>query len=77
MRSVLSSNSSGIWPKPKCNPFLSSTSMASAMELFSNLSKMSLICVPKKEEIMAGGASFAPKRWAFVAEATLAFNSAL
>ena len=77
LRSVLSSSSSGICPKPRCSPFLSSTSMASSMELFSNLSRMSLICVPRKVEMMAGGASFAPRRWAFVAEAMLAFRSAL
>ena len=77
LRSVLSSSSSGICPKPRLRRFLSSTSMASSIELFSNLSSTSLICVPRKDEIMAGGASLAPKRWALVAEAILAFSSPL
>ena len=61
LRSVLSNSSSGICPKPRCKPFLSSTSIASSIELFSNLSKISLICVPRKVEMIAGGASFAPR----------------
>ena len=59
------------------NGGLRNTSIASSIELFSNLSKISLICVPRKVEMIAGGASFAPRRCAFVAEAILAFNKAL
>ena len=77
MRSVLSNSNSGICPKPRCKRFLSSTSIASSMEQFSNLSKISVICVPKKEDMIAGGASLAPRRCALVAEAILAFSRAL
>ena len=34
-------------------------------------------CVPKKLDMIAGGASFAPRRWALVALEMLAFSNAL
>ena len=75
--SVLSTSNSGICPTPRLTCFLLSTTIASFTELFSNLSRMSLICVPKNTEIIAGGASCAPKRCEFVADEIDALSRAL
>ena len=82
LRSVLSMIRSGI-----CGISISSTSFelsvdslefASAVEgCCSSLSSNSVNWVPKKELMMAGGASLPPRRWAFVALMIEAFSRPL
>ena len=49
----------------------------SSVSLFSKCSNTCESCEPKKLEMMAGGASLAPKRCALVALEMLAFSKAL
>ena len=77
LRSVLSSSSSGMWAMPSLKPAWSSTWMDSSEVLDSILSSTSLSWRPRKTEMMAGGASLAPRRWALVALEMEAFSSPL
>ncbi len=74
LRSVLSMMRSGICGMSICMFFLPLTSNRSPPSI---LSSSSVSCVPRKLEIIAGGASLPPKRWAFVALMMLAFSSPL
>ncbi len=51
--------------------------MRSSESLFSSLSNISDSCEPRNMDMIAGGASLAPRRWAFVADIIEAFNSPL
>ena len=67
LRSVLSRNSSGISGISSiipCLPFKVKRSSLSAISIWCNKSES---CFPKKEEMIAGGASLAPNRCALVA----------
>jgi len=57
--------------------FSSSTVMSSSSELNSILSSTADSCFPRKTEIIAGGASLAPRRCALLADMMEAFSSAL
>lgn len=68
LRSVLSSSSVGICEMPLIlNTFLASKRIASSPLLAASLSSTADTCVPRKVEMIAGGASLAPRRCAFVA----------
>ena len=67
-RSVLSINTSGIWEIPSFILRSSSIVMSSSSELSSILSSTDESCEPRNTEIMAGGASLAPRRCAFCAD---------
>ena len=68
LRSVLSSSSVGICEIPLIlNTFLASKRIASSPLLAASLSSTADTCVPRKVEMIAGGASLAPRRCAFVA----------
>ena len=68
LRSVLSRISVGMCDMPLIlNMFFAEKTMAASLRLASSLSSTAEICAPRKVEMMAGGASFAPRRWAFVA----------
>ena len=75
--SVLSINTSGICATPSFINCSSSTEISSSSELFSILSSTAVICLPRNTDIIAGGASFAPKRCALLADIIEAFNNAL
>ena len=77
LRSVLSKSISGILATPSFISFLALMIIPFSAEACSNLSNTSLICLPRKTEIIAGGASFAPRRCSFVALAMDAFSSPL
>ena len=77
LRSVLSINNSGIWEIFSLTPILSPNEIIASSELFSKSSRTLDIWEPKKIDMIAGGASLAPKRWALVAEDILAFNNPL
>ena len=78
LRSVLSSRIDGICDTPLIfSTLLASKRMASSLLLFSSFSSTDDICVPRKVDMMAGGASLAPRRWAFVALMIEAFNNPL
>ena len=77
LRSVLSMSSSGISGMPSFMPFLPDTVNKSFLSASSIWSSKSVSCFPKNDEMMAGGASFAPSRWSLVALITLAFNNPL
>ena len=78
LRSVLSSNKDGICVKPPIrNTFFESKRMSVPPSDSSILSSTSEICVPRKVEIMVGGASPAPKRCSFEALITEAFSRPL
>ena len=77
LRSVLSINSSGISGMSNiipCFPCKVNKSSLSATSIWFN---NSVSCVPKNDEIMAGGASFAPNRCALVALMMDALSSPL
>ena len=71
-RSVLSISSSGIRAMSSFIPCF-----PARIKLFSKCSNTAESCEPKKQEMMAGGASLAPRRWALVADEMLAFSKAL
>ena len=78
LRSVLSKSSVGICEMPLIlKTFFASKRMASSLFDAASLSSTAETCVPRKVEMMAGGASFAPRRWAFVALMIEAFSSPL
>ena len=76
LRSVLSISNSGIRAISSFIPCLPA-SMRSSGSLFSRWSKTCDNWVPRKLEIIAGGASLAPRRWALVALEILAFSNPL
>ena len=67
LRSVLSIISSGISGMSIFRPCLPAMMKSSSLSLCSMWSRSSESCLPRKEEMMAGGASLAPRRWALVA----------
>ena len=73
--SVLSMNSPGIWGIPRLYPTFP-LSLTMSLELRSSLNA-SVTWVPRKDEMIAGGASFAPSLWALEAVRMLALSSAL
>ena len=76
LRSVLSRMMSGISGMSICTPSLpvmTSASLSACMICFST----SLTVRPRNEEIMAGGASLAPSRWALPASMIEAFSRPL
>ena len=68
--SVLSNNTSGIFPTTLSFKSVFSCGDSFPLETCSKLSNTVESCEPIKTEIMAGGASFAPSRWSFPALAT-------
>ena len=62
LRSVLSINNSGIWEYRVSYRALPPKAISSSVELSSKWSSTLLNWLPKKEEMMAGGASLAPRR---------------
>ena len=77
LRSVLSISSSGISGISICIPVFPLRLNMFSLSAFSICSSRSLICLPRKDEMMAGGASLAPRRWSLVALITDAFRSPL
>ena len=77
LRSVLSISNSGISGISICKPVLPLRLKMFSLSDFSICSSKSLICFPRKEEMIAGGASFPPRRWSLVALITDAFRSPL
>ena len=71
LRSVLSSKICGILPILSFNSVLSCGVILPALMFFSRSSSN---CVPINAEMIAGGASLAPKRWSLPAEAIAARN---
>jgi len=68
LRSVLSSISVGMCEMPLIlNMFFAEKVMAASLRLASSFSSTAEICAPRKVEMIAGGASLAPSRWALVA----------
>ena len=73
--SVLSTSSSGICGMPRLYPFFP---VIFTMSLLArSWANASLTCLPRKEDMIAGGASLAPSLWALVALRTVAFRRAL
>ena len=77
LRSVLSISSSGICGMSSFIPCLPPKAISSSVELSSMWSSTLLNWLPKKEEMMAGGASLAPRRCALVALMIEAFSNPL
>ena len=77
LRSVLSISNSGISGISICKPVFPVRLKIFSLSAFSICSRRSLICFPRKEEMIAGGASLAPRRWSLVALITDAFRSPL
>ena len=77
LRSVLSMSSSGIPGMSSFMPFLPATVNRSFLSASSIWSSKSVSCLPKNDEMIAGGASFAPSLWSLVALITLALSSPL
>ena len=77
LRSVSSTLSSGIWGTSRRTACLPSIWKSSSFVACSILSRSSEICEPKKLEIIAGGASQAPRRGALVALIIEAFSTPL
>ena len=78
LRSVLSSSSVGICEMPLMRKMLlASKRMASSSFEAASFSSTAETCEPRKAEMMAGGASLAPRRWAFVALMIDAFSRPL
>ena len=73
--SVLSIRSSGTWGMPRLYLLLPLI-LTMSLELSSSL-KAPLTWVPRKQEMIAGGASLAPSLWALLAVMTDAFSRAL
>ena len=72
LRSVLSSNTSGMRPISSFNAVLSSGVSLPALMLVSSSSRSDDSCEPMKALMMAGGASLAPKRWSLPTDAMAA-----
>ena len=77
LRSVLSSRISGMCDTPNFISFLALMMIPLSSSAFSISLSACVICVPRKMEMMAGGASLAPNRWALVAEIIEAFRRPL
>ena len=78
LRSVLSISNSGIEGIPCIlKPVFESKMIASSLWLSAILSRAADTCLPRNTEMIAGGASLAPRRWALVAVETDAFNAPL
>ena len=77
LRSVLSISSSGICGMSSFIPCLPASETRSSLPLSSIWSSTCVSCLPRKEEMMAGGASLAPRRWALVALMIEAFSKPL
>ena len=67
LRSVLSMSSSGISGMSSFRPCFPAMSNSSSLFDFSMCSRISVSWWPRNEEMIAGGASLAPRRCAFVA----------
>ena len=76
LRSVLSISSSGMAGISSLNDFFPLILKASS-SAFSTCSRRSVTVRPRNDDMMAGGASLAPSRWAFEALIILAFSSPL
>ena len=76
-RSVLSSMISGICDTLSRSPSLVERSDSSSLDEDSIRCRISASCDPVKIDMIAGGASLAPRRWALVAEAMDAFRRPL
>ena len=77
LRSVLSTMRSGIWGMSismPCLPFRLNSSFLSDCSMWLS---SSVSWVPRNDEMMAGGASLPPRRWALVALMMLAFSRPL
>ena len=77
LRSVLSINNSGICGISSFIPCLPLRLIKLSFVLFSIWSNTCDNCFPRKEDMIAGGASLAPKRWALVALEIEAFSNPL
>ena len=78
LRSVLSRNKVGMCEIPLIlKTFLALKRIAESLRLASSLSSTAETCVPRKVEIIAGGASLAPRRWELVALMMAAFSRPL
>ena len=77
LRSVLSISSCGIRAMSSSIPFLPSIENSSSLSAFSICSSRLLNCLPRNDEMIAGGASLPPNRWALVALIIDAFKSPL
>ncbi len=73
--SVLSNNTSGILPTTFNFKSVFSSGDNFPLVTPSNSANTFVNCWPIKTEIIAGGASFAPKRWSLLAEAIAALNN--
>ena len=76
LRSVLSMKSSGIEGRSSLKDVLPSTRKESRSAL-STMSRSSVTFLPRNEEMIAGGASLAPRRWALEADIMLALSRPL
>ena len=76
-RSVLSISNSGICGISSFMPCLPLNEKRSSLVLSSKWLSTCVSCLPRKEEMMAGGASLAPKRCALVALIMEAFSKPL
>ena len=74
LRSVLSSRISGILPTTFSLSSVFSSGESFPEDTCSSSDNTDESCEPMKIEMMAGGASFAPKRWSLEAEAMQALN---
>ena len=77
LRSVLSMSSSGISGMSSFRPCLPATLKSSSLFDDSMCPRISVSWCPRNDEMMAGGASLAPRRCAFVALMMLALSSPL
>ena len=77
LRSVLSSRISGMVPTPSFISFFALMMIPLSKSAFSISFSASVSCDPRKTEMIAGGASLAPKRCAFVAEIIEALSKPL
>ena len=67
LRSVLSCNMAGMRPIPNCNAFFSSGVSSASFRRATTSSNIWERWRPRKIDRIAGGASFAPRRWLFPA----------
>ena len=77
LRSVLSTNISGISTSPRLWPFFPAISIGVSEGTSRSFLKTPVMVRPRNAETMAGGASFPPRRCALVAEAIEAFSKPL
>ena len=77
LRSVLSSIRVGIWARLRSTPDFSLIEMSSSLSELEILSRIAAICEPVNTDMIAGGASLAPRRCPLVADIIEAFSRAL